>query len=103
MLMAAFLIFAGVNSVSDSDVTYFLYNDSENGTQLTDLEDVDAGDNLAILIHGWSGAANQTWVIEMARAFVDEKNYNVIAVDWSGLSSLLYTSSVADVPGVGKV
>lgn len=57
---------------------------------------------IAFIIHGWKAGANATFVAEMAYGFLSRKDYNVLAVDWSGVAAELYIIAAESVDDIGK-
>lgn len=91
-------------SVREEEVGFYLYNNyAANGTLLTpdNLDDVDVSLPFVFIIHGWTSAANDTFVLELADAFLSKGDYNVIAVDWSTHADRLYTESAEYTRDVG--
>lgn len=57
---------------------------------------------IVVLIHGWSVNSTVGWVIDFTAEFLEQGDYNVIAVDYTPISQLDYISAVVDSKAVGK-
>lgn len=90
-------------SVRDEEVTFYLYNYANNGTLLTgdNLDVVDVSLPFVFIIHGWTSAANDTFVSELTDAFLSKGDYNIIPVDWSTPADDFYTQSAEYTQDVG--
>lgn len=86
------------------DVVLYLYTNSKNGTVLTseNLDNVDVKSILVFIIHGWTATINATWVKELTQAYLKEKNYNIVQVDWSKPANKTYSESAGYVDDIGK-
>ncbi|XP_065090093.1 lipase member H-A-like isoform X2 [Ochlerotatus camptorhynchus] len=57
-----------------------------------------------ILIHGWLGSSESEVIEPLAKDFLEQDNFNVLAVDWEkGAQTLLYPVARYRVPKVGKL
>lgn len=90
-------------SVREEEVTFYLYNYAVNGSQITtdDLEMVDVSLPLVFIVHGWSSAANDSFVEELTDAYLSKGEYNVVPVDWSSPADDFYTDSAEYTRDVG--
>lgn len=85
------------------DVTFYLFTEDVNNTELYDdnLDEVDVALPTVLIIHGWVDDSNDSWVEDLAEAYLSTADYNIITVDWSPIANLSYFVSVADVQAVG--
>lgn len=89
--------------VTEDDVSFFLYNQSENGTTIKSPGEIQpSSNNIVFITHGWVATGNESTMVDLAQAFVNKGNYTAVTVDWSLLAYELYTVSAGSVPGVGK-
>lgn len=86
------------------DVTYFLFNKDVYNVQIDydTLDLIDTSLPIIFITHGWVADSNDSWVPELADAYLDSGDYNVITVDWSGPAGDFYPSTVEDVKYIGK-
>merc|ERR1711971_1136081 len=56
-----------------------------------------------VLVHGYTGDGDQSWVIRMKNGFLEKEDCNVISVDWAPLAGPApwYGVAVANVRNVG--
>lgn len=89
---------------NEGDVNLYLYTNSINGLLLTEnnLDQVEVNSKIVVVIHGWSGSINHTWIREITKGYLDKENYNVILVDWAKIASQLYTTALGYVDDIGK-
>lgn len=89
--------------VSSDDVTFYLFTEDSNNTELYDdnLDEVDVELPTVLIIHGWVDTSNDSWVELLTDAYLATGDYNIITVDWSPIANLSYFVSVADVKMVG--
>lgn len=55
-----------------------------------------------VLVHGWNGNGNHRMNNEIASAYFDRGDFNIIVVDWNRIANMNYVSAVAGVPNVGE-
>lgn len=92
------------DSLNLDDINLYLYTSTKNATLLTkdNLDEVDVSSTLVFIIHGWTATINATWVKELTQAYLKEKNYNVVQVDWAKPANKTYTESAGYVDEIGK-
>lgn len=85
-------------------MTYFLFNKEYYNVQIDQetLDYVDSSLPIVFLIHGWVADSNDSWVSDLTDVYLNQGNYNVITVDWSGPAGDFYPSTVQDVKYIGK-
>lgn len=89
-------------------VSYNLYtNENEEFRQLnsSDLSQCPDPKNLVkFIIHGWFSNPNHEWIKNMTEAYLQQGNYNVIAVDWTEAAhKITYFSSAVNTLCVGNM
>lgn len=91
---------------SKINTQFYLYNnrDRSNG-ELISSDNIGSKFNASIgtkfIVHGFFNNARMNWIKNMKNAFLDNENFNVIAVDWSGGSGLPYTLATSNTQVVG--
>lgn len=96
--------FTKIDKLNLDDVVLYLYTNSQNATVLTmdNLDEVDVNTMLVFIVHGWTATINATWVQELTQAYLKEKKYNVVQVDWSKPANKTYSQSAGYVDDIGK-
>lgn len=86
------------------DVRFFLSTEDLNRTEISndDLDAVDVENPTVFLIHGWTRSSNDSWIIDLTAEFLEEEDFNVIAVDYTPIAQLDYISAANDIKYVGK-
>lgn len=89
--------------VSERDIQYFLWN---SRTTRESVSINNYGNNIIatapvkILIHGWTENINSFWYADTRNNYL-RLGYNVVCVDWSRHSQLIYATAVARLDAIG--
>lgn len=92
-------------SVTEADVSYYLYTRQIDGALLSAddlIKTIDASLPTVFIIHGWTSSGNASFMVDMARAYVQRRESNAVAVDWSGVAAKDFLSSAGSVDDVGE-
>lgn len=66
------------------------------------IKEVNGSIPLVFIIHGWKDSANNTWVEEIAQAFLKKGSYNIVVVDWLKPADREYYVAAGYVDDVGN-
>lgn len=93
--------------LQQSDVAFLLYTprNPTRATTLTEsnLEKINTDTRIKVLIHGWLESSSSPWYRNMTKRYLQNKNVNVIQIDWSRLATMRYDKSASSTKVVGKI
>ncbi|RZC38182.1 pancreatic triacylglycerol lipase-like [Asbolus verrucosus] len=94
------------HTYSSADVTFYLYTPTNNKTVKITPENtylLNMSKPTKIIIHGLGSYQDQIWIDQLVRNYHTKGDYNVIAVDWSKISTRDTFYAVEAVNEVGEV
>jgi hypothetical protein len=93
--------------VSVTAIKFYLYLPPPYNDTLelnsTNLNLINASQPIKIIVHGVAGFENQVWIDQMVTSYHTKGDYNIIAVDWSMISTSDTFLAVSAVNSVGQV
>lgn len=97
-------------ALSTTPVKYYLYTNinPSKGQKLTNTAKSITGSNFnpanptRFVIHGWTQSYTSGMNKDIRNAYLRNRDYNIIIVDWARARSVDYATSVLAVPKVGK-
>lgn len=92
--------------ISKDDLQFLLYDSTKETTAIdfeNPLEFLNPSNPTKIIIHGWKDNGKKKWVQEMAFYYNQKGSYNVIAVDWSKISTKNYFYVCAAAQFIGFI
>lgn len=93
-----------INLPNTNDVCFYYYTEDSNfPKKLDSLKILDPKKKTVYLIHGWTESYKASWYKDIAMEYLKNKNYQVVCVDWSNLSSKAYNSCVLYTKFIGLV
>lgn len=92
--------------VSEKDVTYAVRTPqnpkNKNFIQPLDTSKLNPSYPVVMITHGWTDAGDASWIQNLTNAYLEQGNYNIIAVNWHKPADENYVSSAANTKSVGK-
>lgn len=92
--------------MQENDIKYFIYTKQINGLQITRSNisriGLDFSKHNIFVIHGWLESHLTDMEQTIKNAYLQRRDVNIFAVDWSSFSRRNYRTSKEYVPKVGK-
>lgn len=92
------------HEVSPKDITFILHL-PKNKTHILDPKKstIDATIPTKIIVHGWQASGTDEKNSELAEAYHNRGDYNVIAVDWSEHAKKVYVHASSSTKDIGRL